>query len=549
MTTIGRLDSFFTSLITDLMTIERQSLLRLKEQRDTVSVRRGAYQDVKSQLEQLQELVQSLTNDDPFSVVKAGRSVSISNTLDKAQVLTASASNSAVAGSYEVVVDQLARAQSRASEVQSSPDLALGLEGTFWLGGAGTAGASVSANGAVTGAGTEAVAANQRELGTGAYTLETRDNGGVLEFRLKDVDGRVVSIHDQAKDDGTFTTAWQALAAGTYDTGRGLTIAFSGAGGVPTTAINYTAAGVGVEIENTFSLVDIANAINAASQPQGRDLAATVVGKQLVLTAANTGTAHEMIYTDGAGLGFTTQDLQPAQNALFSVNNIDFVRSSNSSLTDVISGVTLSLAADAEDNQATLTVKKDMSGITSAIESFVSKFNSVQTYLSSKTSISSTGSGETITYLRGTLASDNIFSELRADLFARLAAATPAYGAYKSLRDIGVTIDDSLQANIDSDKLETALANSLDDVSALLKTIMGGFNTLLGRFTGVSTGYLDQTLKSFDTEASELDSEIQDENTRLGEKELALAGQFAVMQSQMLNMSYMQQLWAGIYGG
>jgi flagellar hook-associated protein 2 len=552
MTTIGRLDSYFTSLITDLMEVERQSLYRLKEQRDTTSVRRGAYEDLRSKLDEFQDLVQSLRSNDAFTVVKTGRSVSVSNTLNEAKVLTASAGSSTVPGTYDLVVSQLARAQSRDSAIQPSADLALGLDGDFWLGGTGAASASVTPDGTIAGADqTGTVAANQRELGTGTYSVERRDNGGVLEFRLKDVDGRAVSIRDWGRDDGSFTTGWQAVPIATedldYDTGRGLAISFGGAGSAGSTAIAYTAAGTKVDIDPEDSLIDIATAINEVKQPEGRDLTASVIGRQLVLTAAQTGLNHTMIYSDGAGLGFTT-DLQEAKNAIFTVNQLEFIRAGNTGLTDVIQGMTLNLAADAEGNQAALTVRKDLSGLKSAIESFVAKFNSIQAYLESKTAITSTGTGQNITYLRGTLSGDSVFNDLRTELFSRFTALQSNEGIYSSLRAIGVTVDSSLKATIDNDQLQAALDTHFGDVTSLLDAAMSSFDTLLARFTGNSSGYLDRALQSFDTEVANLDEEIKGENTRLEEKEQSLALQFASMQAQLINMSYMQQMWSGIYG-
>lgn len=549
MTTIGRLDSFFTSLINDLMALERQPLYRMQEQRDTVNVRRGAYLDLKTKLDELQDSARALISTDPFSLVKTGRSASISNTASETTVLTASAGSGAVAGNYQVAVTQLAQAQSRVSAVQSSVDLALGLSGTFWLGGTGTASASVTPNATVTGVSTASLAEGQRELGTGTYYLETRQEGGVLQFRLKDVDGQVVSIYDREQADGSFTTAWQDVAAGSYDTGRGLVVNFSGSGSDASTSISYTAAGVSVSVETADSLIEIASKINDAAQPVGRDLTATVVGKQLVLTAAHTGTAHAMIYTDSVGLGFTGEDLQLAEDALFSVNGIGFTRSGNTALTDVIYGVTLNLAADAEGNSATLTVSEDISGVREAIEAFIEKFNAVQIYLESKTSLASVNSGENVTYVRGTLSSDTVFSDLRTDLFSRFMAITPNSGIYESLYEIGLTIDSSLTATIsDADKLNEALENHLEDVASLLDAVMANLDTTLSRFTGATSGYIDRALDSFDEQIADLESDIQEESTRLDEKEVSLALQFAGMQAQLMNLSYMQQIWSGIYG-
>jgi flagellar hook-associated protein 2 len=549
MTTISRLDTYFINLINDLMALERQPLERLQEQKDTINVRRGAYVDVKTQLDELQDLVKSLISTDPLTIVKAGRSVSVSNVPEGSTVLTASAASSTLVGSYEIAVGQLAVAQSRASAVQIGSDLDLGLSGTFRLGGNGSASASVTSNSTVGGVGTAAVAEDQRELGTGTYTVETRTENGVLQFRVKDVDGRVVTVKNQIAGGSSFTSGWQELVAGEFDTGRGLTINFSGAAADVSTAIGYTAAGTSIEVETSDTLIDIARKINEASQPQGRDVQATVVGSQLVLTAVNSGTTHTMIYSDGVGLGFSGEDLRAARDATFTVNGIDFTRSSNTALTDVILGITLNLAADAEGRSATLQIEKDLSVVMGKVGEFVEKFNAFQTYLESKTSVTSINSGEALSYVRGTLSGDSVFNDLRMGLFTRFTAITENSGIYSSLRDIGIAIDSGLKATIsDPGRLEAALEENFASATALLNEVMGSFDVLLGRFTGTSSGYLDRALKSFDEEIIGLEGDIQDLNLHLLEREGFLTQQYAMVQSQLASLSYMQQMWAGIYG-
>jgi flagellar capping protein FliD len=107
--------------------------------------------------------------------------------------------------------------------------------------------------------------------------------------------------------------------------------------------------------------------------------------------------------------------LQEAANAVFKVNGLTVTRSQNSGLTDVITGVTLNLAADAEaGKKATLTVNTDWSAARSAVDSFITKFNEVQTFIALKSSVESTTISGVTTYTRGTLADDNAFGDLRA---------------------------------------------------------------------------------------------------------------------------------------
>lgn len=544
---IGALDPSFTNLISSLMNIERQPLTRLENKQDTLSTRKMVYTDLNIMLDDLQDSVQALLSSDPFYSLSSGRSTTIHPADSDATVVTASAGASAAVGSYDIAVTQRATAQRQASAVQSSDNLALGLTGNFWLGGTGSASASMTPNTAITGAATASVVEDEVELGTNTYTVEMREQEGVRQFRLVDVDGDAVAILDQDAADGSTTTAWQDAVTGSYDTGRGLEITF-GSEMVTSTEIDYTAAGVSVAIETSDSLLHIAADINNASQTEGREIEATVVGNQLVLTAEHTGTDHTMLYSDSAGLGFTGVDLQAAQDASFTVNDIAFTRSRNEGISDVIQNVSFSLAADSEGKSASLDVLSDTSDAQTSIETFIEQFNKTVQYIEAKSAISKSTSGDTTTYTRGALADDTVFGELRSHLLTMFFDEVTGVGEYTSLRDIGLSIDDNLEASIsDSASLSAALTENLEDVAALLDGIMTEFDTTLSRFTGSTSGYMDSSLNLLNTQYNDLSSDITSMNERLEDKEEALTLEYAELQAQLMNLQYTQQMWSNIY--
>ncbi len=549
MATITGLDSFFTNLITNILAIERQTVTRLQQNKDVLNQKRGVYADLEIKLGALRNATRALISTNPFFAVTLGRSVDVVNAPTGKTVISASVSSSAVPGEYDIEVTALAKAERKASAVQSSADQALGKSGTIWLGGDDHQAAEVISNTTISEVGIGAVADGFRELGTGNYIVETRNYEGTLQFRLKDADGNVVAIADQESGSNSLTTAWQTITTGTYDTKRGLTITFTGTAEDATTSVSYTAKGVAVTVEASDSLVSIANKINDALQPQGRDLVATVVGNQLVFTTASTGTNHTMIYSFADGLDFGTfSTLQSAANATFSVNNIEFTRQSNSNLTDVINGVTLNLAADAETNSATLVVSENVATARSTIDNFISQMNSVLTYLVDKTSVTKQSDG---TFARGILADEGIFNDMRNQLLSLLISNVETNGRYRSLREIGLTVGDTLLLSVsDASKLEEALKTHYDDVVALFDELMGSIDTLLGRFIGSTetSGYLDTAIDLFDDQMRGLDNQINYENERLEDKEQSLISQYSQMQAQLVGLAYMQQLWQGIYG-
>jgi flagellar hook-associated protein 2 len=591
MPAINQLDPYFTTIINELMVLERQPLDRLQVQKDTLSVRRGAYEDVRSRLGGLQSAVKGLISTSTSFAITTGRTAAISNVPSGYSVLTASASSSAVPGTYNLDVTSLAKEHRVRSRQLSYSDQALGLDGKFLLGGA----ASRSVSGMTTIANTVtglvensgSIDTGQSELGSGVYYVETqKDASNTWQFRLVDASGNAVSIKKHGTTLAEYTSGWQSIptGGGEVNTGRGLKITFGAdsllyqAGsrstpGSPAAQATYTAKGAEITVGVNDTLNSIASAINSATFAEGAGVTATVVDRMLVLASKSTGTAHQIVASNvGAGTVLTdgldilgadslpndtgTADgfkytLQDAANAVFKVNGLTVTRSHNSSLTDVITGVTLNLTADAEaGKKATLTVNTDWSSARKTVDSFITKFNEVQSFIALKTSVESTTISGVTTYSRGTLADDNAFGDLRSDLFYAFMSDVST-GALKNLRELGLTIDDNLQATItDSAKLDAALNSNLGNVKTLLDQVMGKIDGKLSRFTGNTSekGYLDSVTSSITNEVTEIDDNITNMNAYLVEREQVLTNQYAALQAQLLTMQYTQRIWSGIYG-
>lgn len=577
----GSLSSYFTSLIENIMTVEKQPLERLTSQLDTLKVRSAIYSDVKTKLKDLQTAAFNLTSTSYAAKLIAGRTAEVSGVDDGKTVLTASASKNAVAGTYNITNISLALQHRISSDVQTYTNQALGYSGNILVGGAAAKSATLvsSADDTVAGFGTAEVASGQSQLGSSSYFVETRKlSEGVWEFRLVDEEGKAVSIKD-ASDGDEYTSDWQTIptGGGVYDSGRGLTITFGAdtelyieksRGGEPNPAseVAYVAQGATIEIKESDSLETIAAKINDAKLADGNGIRATVIGGQLILASKDTGLGHDVeIYDVGAGrvlkdLGILTEEnaikneLQAARNATFYVNNIAIERSQNTGLSDVISGITINLAADAEGRDATITVTETTTSARTAVEDFINYFNDLQTYLEAKTGVTATSEDEDTgkkTYTRGALADDNVFNDLRSELFSIIMNEYSNDGTYSRLREIGITIDDSLKLNIsDSDLFESALSSNLDDVTALMDKVMGQIDAKLAVFTGVrsDSDYLDNVTINLNNEISEVDSDIDDMNEYLSDRELYLYNQYAQIQSQLISLQYMQQMFASISG-
>jgi flagellar hook-associated protein 2 len=591
--TVGNLDSFFVGLINDIMTVEQQPLTDLKTKQDQISVKKGAFSDLSSRLSDLQMATWAIQNTNTTSLI-LGNKATVTGAPSGSTVLTAAASSDAVAGQYNISlinssgsagVLHLATEHRVRSVQQTYVDQALALDGTFYLG--GQAARSTTNDGikttniAESGFGTADVVSGQTELGSDTYKVETRvdpNNSAWYQFRLVDSDGNAVNV--QQGTTGVYSNGWQAIPTlgGTYDTGRGLTVNFAADGYTPASgssadATTYTAQGAKIVVAATDSLNDIANKINGATYGDGHAVSATVVDRQLILSAKSTGLDHRLIASDDpAGTNQVLQQLgvlgtvqqpdgtyfahkmQDAQDAVFMVNGLQVSRSSNTNLTDVISGVSLSLTADAAEKSAMIDVTTDTSNAREALDTFITSFNTLTSYLQDRMAITSQTTDGVTTYTRGVLNGESAFDDLRQNLYSAFMNDSANSGTLTNLRQLGLSLDNNLKLVVsDSAKLENALTTNFDNAKKLLDAVAGKVDVQVGRFTGktsgqaLGTGYLTALQTSLDSENSEVGNSIISLTAQLTNRQQSLVNQFGEMQAQLYLMQYQQQQWQSIY--
>jgi flagellar hook-associated protein 2 len=570
---ITSLDSTYTNLLNYQIQVESAPLTRLQSQQSALKLQRAVYADLKTKLESLRTSAKSLISTDAFYSLKPGKSVSVSNIATGTTVISAAASTSAVAASYDIADISLALADRVRSDEQEYSDQALGKSGTIYVGGGAERSivnhlqaldtiSNISIN--------DQIAVGQQELGTGTYYVETQQTSdGIWQFRVVDSEGATQKIASGSSST-SFTSSWQAIPTGestTYSTGRGLNIDFgtdpskyvakSKLGGA--TSVEYQPKGAEISITADMSLNGIASAINSGTFASGNEVTATVVNKQLVLSAKQTGLLHkieasgEVLEQLGVLTGSAFKNvMQSARNATFTVNGLEVIRSQNSLLTDVISGVTLNLASDAEGKSATLNVVSDNTSSKNAINAFITNFNNVQTYIKSKLAVTKNADD---TYTRGSLSGDQSIVSLRNSLFNIVGSSDATATVYKSLKDIGITVNSSLTMAItDSAKFENALKTNYSDVLNVVDRVMTSVNSKLDKYTG-TTSYVDQLIKANDLKTKYVATSITSMNKRLDARKESLTNYYVDIQAQMdllsntqnTNSAWLTSLYSSMY--
>lgn len=575
-------------LVNQTMAYERQPLTKLESQRDTLNVKNAIYSDISSKITDLKSAIAAL-NTTEYGVTDAfaAKALSVTNANPDVDVTSVSLDGtSAVSGVYDLTVTKLAQSHQIGSAQQSQTTEALGLSGTFVIGGAATASVSGSTGSGnpVSGFGTAAVRSGETQLGSGNYYVEFRQNSdtSAWEFRVVDENGEAVRVDDATDADTATTSGWQDYSSvknSTFDTGRGLTITFADSdptatqlfGGTNTASADYTAQGASITVASTDSLNDILSNINSATYAEGNEVQATIVDRRLVLTADRTGLSGAItlddtsgtvlqdlgiLSADGGGLGGTLAtgaELRPAQNAQFTINGITGIeRSKNTGLTDVIQGLSIDLKAE---GSATITVQKDTDGVVEDVKSMLEKVNDLMDYIQQKTEPVK-GNDDTNgnpTYTAAPLGTDwsvrwmrqNIASKLLGEYSGALGD-NPRY-----LVDVGVSVNDEGKFELsDSSKLTAALNDNFGAVQDLFDNVLGDLDTELDKYVTGEGSIINSTQDSISTELTDLNDRIDSYEERLQVKEDALRNQYAAVQSQLISMTYQfQSMQAFSIGG
>ena len=287
------------------------------------------------------------------------------------------------------------------------------------------------------------------------------------------------------------------------------------------------------------TLEGIRDAINAADG----GVTATIINDgdatnpyRLVLSSSDSGSSESiriavageaslssLLSQDPAG----TQNLSEkvtAQDALFTVDGINVTKSSNT-VADVISGVTLDLAA-VTTGPVTVTVSQDTDAAKTAVESFVTSFNELRELVNTETS-SGTGGGTV-----GALASDSSTRQILSLVRNALSQApTGITGSYKNLSSIGVTFQRDGTLGLDESLLNTAIQDDSTNVAELFSAA-DGYATRLDDIVStmlVFNGSIDLRTNAFKDRISGIEDREAAFELRLERVESRLRSRFTAL--------------------
>lgn len=260
---------------------------------------------------------------------------------------------------------------------------------------------------------------------------------------------------------------------------------------------------------------------------------------QLTLTADDTGEDSRISLTNLADLTEVTGAGAASLNAGFTVNGISYTRQSNTSIKDVIDGVTFDLK---EVGESTLnievnhdTVKKDILSMVEGFNDLISYIKGTQTDAETTTEDTTTDEEEeTANPFDGSTSANRIVNQLKSLLTSVLDLDT----GYTSLTDLGLEISNTGTITIDEDTLDAAIAADPDAIKSLflgdsdeeitgLADIINDALTNMVSTTGIASTEIDES----ETKIARLDKDIESETERLTKKYETMAREFAQLDS------------------
>ena len=315
------------------------------------------------------------------------------------------------------------------------------------------------------------------------------------------------------------------------------------------------------------SLNGIRDAINGASNNTGVTAAVVTdaTGARLTLTSKNTGSANTITlavdegntgsFTGDAGIADANSDttglsklafitynavpgpgtttvnnltkVQDAANASLTVNSIPISSASNT-VSGAIYGVTLNLA---KAGDATLSVTRDTDAISKLVSNFVSAYNDVQSTtrgLSNYDSENKTGN-----LLTGDGTARTLLSSLAKTL---QTVPTSVSGAYKTLSDLGISVNKDGSLSTNSAKLQTAITTDFTSV----KSVLMGYGTAVSATVDGMTsskGLVTSRVTGLNSSINMLGERAEKMSLRLASIEARYRRQFTALDTMVSQMN------------
>jgi len=185
----------------------------------------------------------------------------------------------------------------------------------------------------------------------------------------------------------------------------------------------------------------------------------------------------------GTAVSLRAREVVAGSDASISIDGVE-ITSSDNSITDAISGVTIDLLKADADTTVSLDVTRNLSAVKSKINSLVTSYNSVMSYIQAQQSYDTeektTG---------GILFGDGTLSSVKSDLTTTLLETVWGVSSEFSILGLaGINVDEDGMLSVDSDTLTEYLETNFNDITLLF--------TANGTATGSDLEYISSGAES-----------------------------------------------------
>jgi flagellar hook-associated protein 2 len=460
------------ALVQDLTATDQAQITDLQNQVGTLSSQQSAFQTIQSDLATLQSDIANLAQGQ--NGVFDTQNVTSSNPA----LVTAAATSSAVPGTYSLTVNTLAAANEIASQGFASLTSPI-TQGSFEIT-SGSNSATIEIN--TTNDTLQGLANAIDGANVGVTASIVNDGSGTQAYRLlltanQTGTANAIQITNNlaADNNGAVQPVFNANYIGAANTGSGYTgsavpTSNSGAGtytGVSNDTYTFTVENSGTVGSGAITLA-YTNSSGSQTGTVSIDAANTsqtvAQGLQIALSAGN------VVQGQTFSVKTYVPTVQQAANASVTVGSGTgalTVQSSSNQIDGLIQGVTVNLQGVASNTPVTLTVASDTSQASSAIQAFVNDYNALSSDIDQDVSYNAQ-SGQAGALL-GNVNVSNIQNELRNIVDTTVSGVNPNLN---NLSQLGITLDQSGQLDLNQNTLNNVLAGnvggvSLNDVKAL----------------------------------------------------------------------------------
>ncbi len=538
-----------SSLVSQTLSAESGPLQVWQQQQTELSTEAGLLLGLNNNLSALQSAVQSLS--DPLGPLAA-----MAATSSDPSILSASAQTSALAGTHQIVVSNLATAGTVYSAPMADGDT------SFLPNGATGGDIQLQVGGANGVVHDIAITQGSNDTLNTLATYINQQNWGVTASVVTDANGSRLAIYSQS------TGSTGALAiTGNTTTGTLYTADLTSADesilpdGQQDGDLQLQIGGSGGSVDDipisaggNDTLNTLASYINQQSTQNNWGVTASVVqdagGYHLAIDSQAQGPAGALAFTNNTTI--LTTIANPATNLTFeapvggtdaslTVDGIAFDSHSNT-VSGAIPGVTLNLDSADPNSTVQLTVAPDADQATQAINTFVSAYNALVSGINQQFTVDPSTNSE------GPLGSDSALRSLQSSLLNDVTYAISGNSGLVNLASLGINMNNDGTLTVGTTPAGQTLTQVLSANPAAFQNFFqntsstgfaNNFESDLTNLTNPTTGILNSDITENQAQQQSLTTEITDFQNQLATQQQQLTQEYNQVNASLEEYPYL----------